>query len=112
MLHEMWLRSRPEPRAPNPYVRLPPHTHWLQRHPSLRHTKSKIPVEEIVRAQRPPRATSRTGHPNQLYYYTVLCHDVKYYDASRGPAMALIYEQKTHTSPPPIHTLFRPEKPF
>jgi hypothetical protein len=104
---------RAEPRAPNPCVCLLTHRLAFQRHPSLPYaTKSKIPVEEIVRAQRPPRATSRTGHPNQLYYYTVLCHDVKYYDASRGPAMALIYEQKTHTSPPPIHTLFRPEKPF
>ena len=51
---------RAEPRAPNPCVCLLTHRLAFQRHPSLPYaTKSKIPVEEIVRAQRPPRATSR-----------------------------------------------------
>ena len=65
---------RAEPRAPNPCVCLLTHRLAFQRHPSLPYaTKSKIPVEEIVRAQRPPRASrdesDRTPQPTLLDYF-------------------------------------------
>jgi hypothetical protein len=58
----LWLRSRRAARAEFIHAFASSHTDWLFNDTPLPvpyATKSKIPVEEIVRAQRPPRATSR-----------------------------------------------------